>query len=122
MKTTTTVQVPAGERTVEKTTCSLCGKPCGDDEELDGAYQVKEAEIVLSPTHRAKLVAGEGVVLSLHHAHRIKISGKEGDSYGGDGGHVEHKIIDCCYDCFNSAAIPALEAAGFSVRTEIRDY
>lgn len=122
MKQEIETPVPATTKTVSKYTCSKCGKPCGPDEP-GNFYDLKEASIRVDVTRVVKLKLAPDLEPSIWIGVQsdVQIESEDGKAYP-EGGNKEKTIIDCCLACFEEHAVPALVAAGFSVRTEKVDW
>jgi len=65
----------------------------------------------------------ETVELSIRQRHTAKITLKaENAEHFPEGGWSEYEVIDCCMQCWERKAKPALIAAGFKVREDRSDW
>lgn len=108
--------------TETKYTCSRCGDPCGDSEKGSSSYDVRRADIELSSGQKINLTIGEpGATLQISQIKKVEIADQDGSSFP-EGTHITARVVDCCTECFEQHALPALLAAGFQVREEDRSW
>ncbi len=105
-----------------KYTCSRCGQSCGDSEEKTSSYDVRRADIELKTGQKIRLTIGEpGAAIHLTELRKVSIENQDGSSFP-EGAHITAQVVDCCTECFEQHALPALLAAGFQVREEDRSW
>lgn len=106
----------------EVITCSRCGERCGDSAEADSSYDVLHAEIEFHSGRKVKVeFDGAPAKMLVTNIAKVTMEHEEGTSYP-EGRNTVVQVVDSCAKCFLEAALPALLAAGFSVREEDKSW